>query len=106
MIMSCQIEIDMILHQNVSQSGISSQDRLSQNIKCSAYVRNFPCTDPEVDRGSRPHPWKDAPPLLENHKALGFLSNTVPDPLENHKATCTKSVFNVGPSSARQGNAI
>ena len=42
---------------------------------------------------------------LENHKALGFLSNTGPDSLENHKAT--KSAFNViGPSSACQPNGI
>ena len=34
---------------------------------------------------------------LENRKAIGFLSNTGPDPLENHKAT--KPAFNVGPSS-------
>ena len=31
--------------------------------------------------------------------SIGFLSNTVPDPLKNHKAT------NVGPLSARQPNA-
>ena len=24
---------------------------------------------------------------LENHKNIGFLSNTGPDPLKNHKAT-------------------
>ena len=35
------------------------------------------------------------PPPLENHKALGFLSNTGQEPLENHKAT--KTVFNVEP---------
>ena len=29
-----------------------------------------------------PHP----PPALLDHKALGFLSNTGRDPLENHKA--------------------
>ena len=49
------------------------------------------------------------PPLgsrtpLENHKNIGFLSNTGPDPLKNHKAT--KPGFNVGPSSTRQQNAI
>ena len=33
-----------------------------------------------------------APPL-ENHKNIGFLSNTGPDPLKNYKAS-------VGPSSA------
>ena len=41
--------------------------------------------------------------LLEKHKNIGFLSNTSPDPLINHKAN--KSAFNVGPSSARQRNA-
>ena len=43
-------------------------------------------------------------PSLKNHKNIGFLSNTGPDPLENHKAT--KPAFNVGPSSASQLNAI
>ena len=32
---------------------------------------------------------------LKNHKNIGFLSNTGPDPLKNHKAT--KPAFNVGP---------
>ena len=44
------------------------------------------------------------PDPLENHKNIGFLSNTDPDPLKNHKAT--KPAFSVGPSSARQRNAI
>ena len=35
---------------------------------------------------------------------VGFLSNTGPDPLKNHKAT--KPAINVGPSSARQRNVI
>ena len=35
---------------------------------------------------------------LKNHKKIGFLGLTVPDPLKNHKAT--KPAFNVGPSSA------
>ena len=39
---------------------------------------------------------------MENHKAIGFLSNTGPEFLENHKAT--KPAFNVGPSLARQRN--
>ena len=43
---------------------------------------------------------------LENHKNIGFLSNTGPDPLKNHKATKIKPAFNVGLSSARQRNAI
>ena len=42
------------------------------------------------------------PPEKSQNK--GFLSNTSPDSLENHKAT--KPAFNVGPSSARQRNAI
>ena len=41
---------------------------------------------------------------LENHKNIGFLSNTDPDPLKNLKAT--KPAFNGGLSSARQRNAI
>ena len=46
----------------------------------------------------------DPDPPLKNHKNLGFLSNTGPDPLKNYKAT--KPAFNVGPPSARQRNAI
>ena len=38
-------------------------------------------------------PWK-----ITKHR--GFLSNTGPDPLKNHKAT--KPAFSVGPSMARQ----
>ena len=37
-------------------------------------------------------------------RVIGFLSNTGPDPLVNHKAT--KPAFNAGPLSARQRNAI
>ena len=40
----------------------------------------------------------------ENHKNIGFLSNTGPDPLNNQKAT--KPAFNVGPSSANDGPLI
>ena len=39
-----------------------------------------------------------APPL-KNHKFIGFLSNTGPEPQKKHKAT--KPTFNIGPSSAR-----
>ena len=46
------------------------------------------------DRGSGPPP----PPLKITK--IGFLSNTAPDLLTNHKAT--KPAFNVGPLSARQ----
>ena len=46
------------------------------------------CTDPkEGDRGSGR--------LLENHIAIGYLSNTGPDPLKYLKAT--KPALNVGP---------
>ena len=44
--------------------------------------------------------WADPEGGPGNHKSIGFLSNTGPDPLENHQAT--KPAFNVGPSSARQ----
>ena len=43
-------------------------------------------------------------PTLENHKTIGFLSNTCRNPLEKHNAT--KPVFNLGPLSACQRNAI
>ena len=42
--------------------------------------------------------------LLENRKAIGFLSNTSSDPLQNRKAL--KPAFNMRPSSARQRNTI
>ena len=51
--------------------------------------------------GSRGAGGLDPPEKLQN---IGFLCNTGPDPLKNHKAT--KPAFNVGPSSARQRNAI
>ena len=39
------------------------------------YLRNaISCADPEGDMGSEPPP-------LKNHKNIGFLSNTGPDPL-------------------------
>ena len=44
------------------------------------------------------------PPLPKNHESIGFLCNTGPDHLKNHKAT--KPALNIGPSSARQRNAI
>ena len=48
-----------------------------------------------ADRGSGP-PGKS--------QAIGFLINTGPDPMENHKAT--KPVFNVGLPSARRQNGF
>ena len=39
----------------------------------------------------------------EKSHNIGFLCNTGPDPLKNHKAT--KPAFNVGPASAHQRNA-
>ena len=54
-----------------------------------------PCAYPEGGRGVRTP--------LKNHKSIGFLSNSGPDPLENHKITMP--AFNVGPSSIRQQNA-
>ena len=38
-------------------------------------------------RGSRGGAGGPDPLPLVNHKARGFLSNSCPDPLENHKAT-------------------
>ena len=45
-----------------------------------------------------------APDHLKNHKNIGFLSNTGPDPLNDLNAA--KLAFNVGQSLARQRNAI
>ena len=47
-----------------------------------------------MPRGRTESPGPPSP--QENHKAIGFLSNTGPDPLGNHNAT--KPAFNVGPS--------
>ena len=44
--------------------------------------------DLEGGQGSRP-----PPPPLKNHKNIGFLNNTGPEPLRNYKAT--KPAFNV-----------
>ena len=41
---------------------------------------------------------------MKNHKNIGLLTNTGPVPLKTHNAT--KPAFDVGPSSARQRNAI
>ena len=54
------------------------------------------CADPEGGRGSGPP--------LENHKAIGFFSNTGLVPKNHHKAT--KQAFNTRPSSARLQNRI
>ena len=54
--------------------------------------------------GSRRGAGDPDPPPTVNHKTIGFLSNTGPDPLKNHKVT--KAAFIVGQSSARQRNAI
>ena len=43
-------------------------------------------------------------PPLKKSQNIGFLSNTGPDPLKNHKAT--KPAFTVRPSLARQRKAI
>ena len=48
-----------------------------------------------IQRGDR-----GSGPPLKNHNNIGFISNTGPDPLKNHKGT--KPAFNVGQSSARQ----
>ena len=43
-------------------------------------------------------------PPEKSQKNIGLYNNTGPDPLKKHKAT--KPSFNVGPSSACQGNSI
>ena len=51
---------------------------------------NNSCSDPERGSGG---PTPSTP--MKNHKHIVFLSNTCPDPLNNHKST--KPAFNVGP---------
>ena len=63
------------------------------------YADLHSCSDPEGGGPGSPEP-----PLEKNHKAIEFVSNTGPDPLENYKAT--KPAVNVQPLSASQGNAI
>ena len=48
---------------------------------------------------------KDPPFTLKKHKAYGYLSNTGPDTLENHRKA-TKPAFNVRLLSARPTDAI
>ena len=48
---------------------------------CRSFILKYACADPEGGQGVR------TPPPPENHKDIGFLSNTGPDPIENHKAT-------------------
>ena len=82
--------------QSVKQFG--SRSKLLQRLSADD---TSTCADPEgVTRGPDPTP----PPPLKNHKNIGFLSNSGPDPLKNYEAT--EPAFNVGLSSAPQPNAI
>ena len=68
---------------------------LCENLLLSQYLHYIirgTCADPDRGQGVQTP--------LENYKAIGFLSNTGPDSLENHKDT--KPEFNIGSSSARQ----
>ena len=46
-----------------------------------SYFVSEPCTDPEGGQGALTPP-PPPPPPLKNHKTVGFLSNTGPDPLK------------------------
>ena len=48
--------------------------------------------------------WVGIPPMKNKKKNIGFLSNTGPDPLKNHKAT--KPAITDGLSLALQQNVI
>ena len=64
----------------------------SKDRTTAAAATTYTCADPKRGPGLSPHP-------LENRKAMliGFLSDTCPNSLNNHKAT--KHSFNVGPLS-------
>ena len=53
------------------------------------YSIMYSCADPEGGGG------QGVRTLMKNHKTIGFLRKTGPDPLKKHKAT--KPAFNVGP---------
>ena len=64
--------------------------------KCTLCTLKFSWADPEGGGGVLDP--------LKNHKNIGFLCNTGPNTLKNHKAT--KPAFHFGPSSARKRNTI
>ena len=68
---------------------------ISVSYKSNVLTIYISCADPEGGGVRKP---------LESHKTIGFLRNTSPSPLENHKAT--KPAFKVGPASVRQRNDI
>ena len=78
---------DQPAHQHLSYS-------LSEKLNsCSCYMPKF-----SIIRGSRGCAGEfGTPRSLKSNKAIRFLSNTYPHPLQNHKAT--KPAFDVGPSS-------
>ena len=79
------------LMRDLSRRSMGFQGSISSSDGKLRLIRMYgSCADPEGDRGSDPAP-------LENHKAIGFLSNTGQDPMENH--IDINSAFNVGPLS-------
>ena len=66
----------------------------NNGLTSSCYMYSLSWADPDGGKG------------VQNHKTIGLLINTGPDPMEITKLQCTKSAFNVGPSSASQRNAM
>ena len=66
-----------------------------------AIIMKLLCKDPEEGTGG---PDSAPPNPRENQTAIGFLSNTAPEHVENHKAT--KPAFNNGPLSVSQRTAF
>ena len=58
----------------------------ANNSSAGQLAQSYLCADPEGGGG------RGSGPPLKNHKNIGFLCNTGPDPLKNHKAT--KPAFN------------
>ena len=79
------------------QVGMCTQQRFKS--VCLFHVRTQ-----RVRTGGLHAPPPPPPPPLKNHKNIGFLSNTGPDPLECYKAT--EPAFNVRLSSAHQRKAV
>ena len=79
---------------------------VNENLTNGALILLCSCVDPVGGGGGGGGGVQgvQTPPPPEKSQNIGFLSNTGPDPLKNHKAT--QPVFNDGPSSAHQGNTI
>ena len=85
---------------NLKQGFSLQTDYALYLLYCLMYILlSYSSADPDGGSSSGP-----PPPPLKNHKNIGFISNTGPDLLKNHKAAKQDSMS--GHHPARQCNAI